>query len=80
MNLHTEVFFSVRSLFESCVPSTQAPGLSQCGQELSLVLTMFNWALVAGLWCFRLSPPLGLPEGLNKHKLKEVDVWWTVSY
>lgn len=43
------------------------------------MLTMLNWALVAGLWCFGLFPPLGLPEGLNKHKLKEVDVWWTVS-
>lgn len=49
-------------------------------RELSLVLTVLNWSLEAGLWCFWLSLPLGLPEGLNKQKLKEVDVWWTVSH
>lgn len=44
------------------------------------MLTVLNWALAARLWCFRFSLPLGLPEGLNKHKLKDVDVWWTISY
>lgn len=64
----------------SLCSSDPAPGLSPCGQELSLVLTVLNWALAARLWCFRFSLPLGLPEGLNKHKLKDVDVWWTISY
>lgn len=53
----------------------QAPRLVLSGQELSLVLITFNWALAAGFRCL----PLGLPEGLNKHELKEVAVW-TESY
>lgn len=84
MLLLTEFLFSGRSFSElsSIHSGSQArPGSPRLAQELSLVLTVLNWALAAGLWCFRLSPPRGLPEGLNnKHKLKEVDVWCTVSY
>lgn len=48
--------FSEEFLFSSArlqCSLTQAPRLSQCDQELSLVLIIFNWALAAGLWCFQ---------------------------